>query len=185
MGLQGTGVGVEAGPGLQVVEEGLSGALGGRALSVADEPVVGADAALGHAAIDQLLEGVAGGDWREGAGEGADHAHAHRLVVVAGRVGTLAIPAPALVGATVPTDTPVVADISPAVGVHVEVLDVAHLSGARSLGGARSAGGVVDHDEGRRAVGQQGGGGGTRSPSGTINNRGTRWRNKLAVKSPS
>lgn len=139
---------------------------------MSNDPVVGADAALGDSAGDQLAHGVTGSRWGHGRGPGSEHAEAHRLVVVSGSVGALAIPAPALVGTAVRAEAPVVADIGPSVGVHVEVLDVAHLGGTGVLGGARSSGGVVDHNEGRWADGQQRGGGGTGTPLGTGDNWG-------------
>lgn len=140
---------------------------------MSNEPVVAGDASLGDSAIDQSLEGVASGDWGNSAGEGAEDAHSHGLVVVSRSVGTLTVPAPALVGTAIVTHAPVVADISPAVGVHVEVLDVTHLGGAGSLVGARLSSGVVDHDEWCGATGQQRRGSGTGSPRSAGHNRGT------------
>lgn len=140
---------------------------------MADQTVGGTNAALSDTTVDQLLHGVAGGDGGQGGGEGTDHAHSHGLVVVSRSVGSLTIPTPALVGAAVSSDAPVVADISPSVGVHVEVLHVAHLGGAGILRSARSSGCVVDHNEGSGAVGQEGGGGSTSSPLGTGHNGGT------------
>ena len=88
-------------------------------------------------------------------------------------MGSLTVPATALVGTAVSSDAPVVADIGPSVGVHVEVLHVTHLGGAGVLGGARAAGGVVDHNEGSGPVWQEGGGRSAGSPLGTGHNGGT------------
>lgn len=152
--LQRTGIGNPTRPRLQVVEESLSGALGGASLTMSDERVRGTDTSLGNTTVDQLLHGVTRGNGGQSIGEGSNHAHSHGLVVVSRSVGTLTIPTPALVGTAISTDAPIVANIGPSIAVDMEVLDVTHLSGAGSLGGASSSSGVVNHDEGSRAVGQ-------------------------------
>lgn len=129
-----------------------------------NKPVIGTDATLSDSTVDQLLHGVAGSHWGYGRGPGSEHTEAHGLVVVSRSMCALTIPAPALIGTAVRAEAPVVADISPSVRVDVEVLDVAHLSGARILGGTGSSGRVVDNDEGSGTDGQQRGGCGTSSP---------------------
>uniref|UniRef100_A0AAG5DGY8 Uncharacterized protein n=1 Tax=Anopheles atroparvus TaxID=41427 RepID=A0AAG5DGY8_ANOAO len=155
---------VEARPVADLVEEGVTGAGGGDGLTVPDEPVVGGDVTERDAAADELLGGVAGGRVRDAVGERADHAHADRAIVVAGCVRSLASPAAALVRGAVLADQEVVTDVGPAVGVHVEVLDVAHLRGAGGVRRAVSSGRVVHHDPRGRSDRQLGGVGGTRSP---------------------
>lgn len=129
-----------------------------------DEPVIGSDTSLSDSAVDQLLHGITRSHWGHSGRPGSEHAEAHGLIVVSRSVSTLTIPAPALVGTTVRAEAPVVADISPAVIVDVAVLDVAHLSGASILGGARSSGGVVDDNERSGSDRQHRGGCSTSSP---------------------
>lgn len=166
------GIGVESWPGSQVVEESGSRALGGNSLSVSNDPMSAGNAALGDSAVNQSLESVTGGKIGDSRGEGAKDANTHGLVVVAGSVSALSVPAPALVSTTVLSHAPIVTDIGPSIGIHVEVLDVAHLGRAGILGGAGSAGGVVHHNEWCGADGQDRSASSTGSPTGTGHNSG-------------
>lgn len=72
------------------------------------------------------------------------------VAVVAWRVGADCVPASALVDVSVAADQEAVADVRPAVGVHVVVLDVAHHRGTVVGGAAGAASTVVDHSVGHR-----------------------------------
>lgn len=121
-------------------------------------------------ACDQGAGSVAGGQRWQLIGEQTDECNAGRLVIVTGRMGSLASPATTLVHLTVSADQEVVADVSPTVGVHVEVLDVTHLLGTSGLGGAGGTGRMMDDGKRCRTNGQDGGVGRTRSPFCTGNN---------------
>lgn len=129
-----------------------------------NEPVVGAEVSLSEATVDQLLESRANGSRGNSISVGAHDAYAHGLVVVTRCVCAHTAPAPALVGTSISTDAPVVADVRPSVGVHVEVLHVAHLSGTSCLSGAGSSRGMMDHEEWRWTDREDGRRGSTCSP---------------------
>lgn len=101
-------------------------------------PISGAD--------DESLSSVESGCWWENAHEITHEAETNRASVEAWRVSSSTVPASTFVDLCVVTDAEVVADVSPAVGVHVEVLDVSHLSIASSLGCATSTSGVMDDE---------------------------------------
>jgi len=60
------------------------------------------------------------------------------------------VPASALIDIAVAANQEAVADVRPAVGVHVVVLDAAHHRGAVVGGAAGTPGAVVDHHVGHR-----------------------------------
>jgi hypothetical protein len=78
--------------------------------------------------------------------EGAEEAETDRARVEARGVSSLSVPATTLVHLSGVTDAEVVADVSPSVGVHVEVLDVSHLSVTESLSVAAGSIGVVNNE---------------------------------------
>lgn len=112
---------------------------------------------LGDTASDQRLGSMSGGSGRKATGEGSDERDANGLVVVAGRVSSLASPATSGVHLTISANQEVVADIGPAVGIDVLVLDLAHLGDAGRLGGAGRSGRVMDDGVGSWSDGQHGG----------------------------
>lgn len=137
----------ESRPISDLVEQRLPGALGRRALSVPDQTVRWPQMAERHTASDKLLGGLSRRLCRQSAGKHPDHGDAGRLVVVAGRVCTLTAPAATLVHRAIASDQEIVADIRPAVSVHVQCLEAAYGRRASGLCGARRGRCVMDDDK--------------------------------------
>jgi hypothetical protein len=131
-----------------VVEESVTGAgsAGLWILSVSQDAVGGGETSPIASANDEGLGGVQSSCWWENAGEVTEEAETDGAAVEAWSVGTSAVPATTFVDLSVVADAESVSDVSPAVGVHVEVLDVSHLSVASCLGGATSAEGVMNDE---------------------------------------
>jgi len=130
------------------------------------------DPAVVHAALDQLADRVDQGVARGRGRVATNEADTNAVAVVAGSVGSDAIPTTTFVDVAVAADQEVVADVGPAVAVHVVVLEALHHRGARRLGGAGAGLGVVDHHVGN-GVGQVGDAGGwTSTPARSANNVG-------------
>lgn len=104
-------------------------------------PVAGAD--------DESLCGVQGGCWWQDVHEVTHEAETDRAGVEARAVGTSAVPSSAFVDNSSVSNAEVVTNIGPAIGIHVEILDVTHLSVAKRLSVATSASSVMNDEMGR------------------------------------
>lgn len=101
-------------------------------------PVTGAD--------NKCLCGVQGGCWGQDVREVSEETETDGSGVEAGAVGTSAVPASSFVHLSGVANAEVVSDVSPSVRVHVEVLDVSHLSVAKCLSVASSTSGVMNNE---------------------------------------
>lgn len=168
----GAGIGVEAWPCCDEVEEGIAWAGSGRSLTMSNEPVVAGNVSTANAAVDETLKGELGSGIGDTGGEGTEDAGSDGLVVVWWGMSSLTTPSATFVGKTTLTNAEVVANISPAIAIHVPALDVTHLLGAGSLGGAEGSGCVVNHHEGGWNVWEGSGIGTPSSPLSTSDDRG-------------
>jgi len=132
------------GPAPDLVPDVGAGALGGADLAMAVEDVAGAELATVDRVVEQLL---GGGDHVRLQGVPvvvAQEADANAVGVPFGGVGAHVVPATALVDVAVSADQEVVADVGPAQGVHVVVLDALQHGVALGTGLAVGASSVVD-----------------------------------------
>lgn len=116
-------VGLEIGPVGHFVVEGLSGALSAYGLSVSHQSKVGVQVSTLNSTVEQQIGGVQSNVVRHVVAEGANEADANAEAVEAGSVSADGVPATALIHVAVLADEEVVANVRPAVDVHVRVLE--------------------------------------------------------------
>lgn len=157
-------------PRADLVEECVSGASGGNVLTMTQKSVSGGETSPVTGADDEGLSIVHGRSGWQDCGVSSQEAETNRAGVESWRVGTLTVPSTTFVDHSGVTNAEVVSDISPSVAVHVEVLDVSHLSVASGLGGASCSSGVMDNESIWRLSGQVCSASSTSTPSGTSTN---------------
>lgn len=147
---------VESRPSAQLVEQSSARALGVHVLAMADDVILLVEAETVYSAEQQVTERLQSRLGWFVLRVCAQEAHSQRLLVEAGGVQALVIPATSLVDGSIVSDAEVVGDISPAEHVRVQSLEVTHLSGAGFEGIAVVASRVVNHYPRSGAIGQWG-----------------------------
>jgi hypothetical protein len=123
-------VGLKIGPVGHFIVESLSGAFSADSLSVSHESKVGIKVSLLDATVEQQIGGVQGDIVRHVVVESANEADTNTEAVESGSVCSNSFPAAAFVHVTVLADKEVVANVRPAVDVHVRVLEASDQGGA-------------------------------------------------------